>query len=174
MPLDLPYRWILSKNEVDDTAVARRFVAGRGMVERPNWRISGPGRIYVPRVDEDGVLMDDYLLVTRVRNYLSRNAIDEGHSITSFGGTHGTGTRALELLFRDKDILSRIAGQLRSRPGAFQMLFRVSDIDHNRTMGSHARKIELVDDVVMLPDTDSVWRTTSEIVQRGHDGEALI
>jgi hypothetical protein len=50
----------------------------------------------------------------------------------------------------------------------------VSDIDHNRTMGSHARKIELVDDVVMLPDTDSVWRTASEIVQRGHDGEALI
>jgi hypothetical protein len=85
VPLDLPYRWILSKNAVDDAAVARRFVAGRGMVERPNWRITGPDRIYVPKVDEYGVLLDDYLLVTRVRNYLSRAAIDEGHFITSFG-----------------------------------------------------------------------------------------
>ena len=83
--------------------------------------------------------------------------------------THGTGTRALELLFRDNDILSQLAGRLQSRPGAFQMLFRVSDIDHSRTVGSHARKIELVEDVIVLPDTDAVWRTAVETVERGRE-----
>src|SRR4051794_33329430 len=49
-PLDLPYRWVISKNEVHDSATARRCVAGRGWVERPNWRVEGPHRLYVPRV----------------------------------------------------------------------------------------------------------------------------
>jgi hypothetical protein len=167
VPLDLPFRWVISRNEVADSAVARRFVAGRGLVERPNWRISGPDRIYVPRVDEDGLLLDDYLLVTKVRNYLSRSAIDEGHFILSFGGSHGTGTRALELLFKDRKILTDIADRLRQRPPAFQMLFRVSDIKHDHSAGSHGRSIELVDDAIILPDRDSIWRTATEIVQGG-------
>lgn len=167
VPLDLPFRWVISKNQVADSAVARRFVAGRGLVERPNWRISGPKRIYVPRVDEHGLLLDDYLLVTKVRNYLSPGAIDEGHFILSFGGSHGTGTRALELLFKDQGILTSIAGRLERRPAAFQMLFRVSDIKHDHIAGSHARKIELVDDPIILPDRDSIWRTATEIAQRG-------
>jgi hypothetical protein len=167
VPLDLPYRWVISKNEVADSAVARRFVAGRGVVERPNWRIAAPDRIYVPRVDEDGLLLEDYLLVTKVRNYLSSASIDEGHFIISFGGSHGTGTRALELLFKDQMVLTDIADRLRQRPAAFQMLFRVSEIKHDRTVGSYARRIELVDDPTILPDRDPIWRTATEIVQRG-------
>lgn len=167
MPLDLPYRWVISKNEVADSAIARRFVAGRGLVERPNWRIAGPDRIYVPRVDEDGLLLDDYLLVTKVRNYVSLAAIDEGRFIVSFGGSHGTGTRALELLFKDRRILTDIADRLHQRPAAFQMLFRVSDIKHDRTAGSHARTIELVGDPIILPDRDAIWRTATAVVQRG-------
>ena len=167
VPLDLPYRWVISKSDVADAAVARRFVPGRGLVERPNWRVSAPDRIYVPKVDEYGLLLDDYLLVTKVRNYLSRDATDGGFSIISFGGTHGTGTRALELLFKDRSLLADIAGKLRHRPAAFQALFRVSDIQHDRTLGSHARQIELVDDVVVLPDRDQIWRTATETVQRG-------
>jgi hypothetical protein len=167
VPLDLPYRWVISKNDVADSAVARRFVTGRGLVERPNWRISTPDRIYVPKVDEYGLLLDDYLLVTKVRNYLSRDATDGGFSIISFGGTHGTGTRALELLFKDHRVLADIADRLQQRPAAFQALFRVSDIDHDRKRGSHARRIELADDVIVLPDRDQVWRTATDIVQRG-------
>jgi hypothetical protein len=164
-PVDLPFRWIISKNEVDELAVARRFVAGRGLIERPNWRIAGPDRIYVPRVDEDGMLLDDYLLVTKLRNYLSRSALDEGRSVISFGGSHGTGTRALELIFRDKAILYEIATQLRARPAAFHMLFRVSDIDHNRSAGSRARGIEPIQDAIVLPDNDQVWRTAVQNVE---------
>lgn len=118
-PIDLPFRWVISKNQVDELAIARRFVAGRGMVERPNWRIEGPRGIYVPRVDENGMLLDDYLLVTKLRNYLSRSALEEGRSVISFGGSHGTGTRAIELIFRDKGIMGEIATQLRSKPAAF-------------------------------------------------------
>jgi hypothetical protein len=47
------------------------------------------------------------------------------------------------------------------------MLFRVSDIKHDRAAGSHARRIELVDDPIMLPDRDPIWRTATEIAQRG-------
>ena len=92
--------------------------------------------------------------------------MDEGHFITSFGGSHGTETRALELFFKDKRILSDVARQLRNRPSAFQMLFRVSDMEHSRAVGTHARKIELIEDVVILPDSDSVWRTAVETVRR--------
>jgi hypothetical protein len=172
IPLDLPFRWVISKNEIADSAVARRLVAGRGLVERPNWRIAGPDRLYVPRVDENGLLLEDYLLVTKVRNYLSHSAIDEGHFIVSFGGSHGTGTRALELLFKDRQVLSSIADRLRQRPAAFQMLLRVSDIKHDRTVGSYARKIELVDEPIILPDRDSIWRTATDIAQRGIHGSS--
>jgi hypothetical protein len=47
------------------------------------------------------------------------------------------------------------------------MLFRVSDIKHDRAAGSHARTIQLVGDPIILPDRDSIWRTAAEIVQRG-------
>jgi hypothetical protein len=165
-PVDLPFRWVISKNQVDELAIARRFVAGRGMVERPNWRIEGPHSIYVPRVDEDGILLEDYLLVTKLRNFISGSALDEGHSVISLGGTHGTGTRALELIFRDKTILGEIAAQLRSRPAAFQMLFRVGDIDHNRSTGSRARRLELVEDAIILPDSEQVWRTARRTLEK--------
>ncbi len=165
-PLDLPYRWIISKADVDERAVARRFVAGRGMVERPNWRIVGPDRIYVPRVDEDGMLAEDYLLVTRVRNYLSAGAVDAGRCVVSFGGTHGTGTRALGLLYRNRRILRALADQLRTKPAAFQLLLRVGNIVHDPVNGSRARDAELVGDAIVLPDTDAVWRTAIQCVRK--------
>lgn len=165
-PVDLPYRWVLSKNEVAEGAVARRFVPGRGMVERPNWRLQGPRRSYVPRVDEDGVLMEDYLLVTKLRNYLSPVALDDGRAVISLGGTHGTGTRAIGLIFRDDDVLRELVEQLRSRPAAFQMLFRVGDIAHDPETGSRARTIELVENAVVLPDNDSVWRAAAQTLGR--------
>lgn len=136
------------------------------MVERPNWRIAGPERSHVPRVDEDGVLLEDYLLVTKLRNYLSPVALDDGRAVISFGGTHGTGTRALGLIFRDRDVLGELVDQLRSRPAAFQMLFRVGDIAHDQKVGSHARTIELVENAIVLPDNDQVWRTAAQTLER--------
>ena len=166
LPVDLPYRWVISRCRIDERAIVRRFVAGRGVVERPNWRIEGPHRMYVPRADADGFMVDDYLLVTKLRNYSSRSAVDTGHFILSFGGTHGTGTRAIGLLLRHQDLLGRIARQLSSQPAAFQLLFHVSDIVHSPTLGSYARRIDLVEDAVILPDTESVWRTAVQIAER--------
>jgi hypothetical protein len=42
------------------------------------------------------------------------------------------------------------------------MLFRVSDIKHDRAAGSHARTIQLVDDPITLPDRDSIWRIAED------------
>lgn len=134
-------------------------------MERPNWRIAGPSGLYVPRVDEDGLLQEDYLLVTRARNYLSTGSIDAGHYIVSFGGAHGTGTRALSILYRDRTILRKLSDQLRARPASFQFLLRVGDIAHDPVNGSHARSLELVGDAMILPDSDSIWRTAQESVR---------
>ncbi len=77
-PIDLPVKWILSKSEIDEHAQAKRFVAGRGLVSRPNWHIQGPERLYIPEVDDLGYLSLDYLVVTQLRNYLSTRSMDEG------------------------------------------------------------------------------------------------
>jgi hypothetical protein len=101
-----------------------------------------------------------------VRNYLSADALDMGHYIVSFGGTHGTGTRALELLYRNRGILRKVADQLRARPAAFQLLLRAGNIAHDPVNGSHASRIELIGNAMILPDSDSVWRTAVRSVRR--------
>jgi hypothetical protein len=168
-PLDLAYAWELDPGRVGDGRVGRH-VSGKGIVERPLWQINdlrgnGSERL-VPEADADGLLSEDYLLVTRVRNFLSENARARGQFLVSFGGAHGTGTRAVELLLRDKRVLRTVlerlkekqmqtSGRLAGLPKAYQLLFRVSRISHG-AKGSIPRALELVD-ATILPDTDMVW-----------------
>jgi hypothetical protein len=113
-PVDLPYSWVLDRESIETGEVAGRFVEGRKrIVRRPNWKIQSgrrDRRSYVPQVDsrEGGLLVDDYLLVTRAPNYLCAAALGRGHSIINFGGTHGIGTKAIDLLLRDRKVLSEL------------------------------------------------------------------
>lgn len=91
-----------------------------------NWGVvSREGGEWFPRF-EKGWLLCDYLLVTRISSPI-RGAGD----ILIFGGTHGAGTQATELLLRNLDLneLETIINTIGNSPH-FQTLFRVSDISH--------------------------------------------
>jgi hypothetical protein len=168
-PLDFAYAWNLDPESVGDGAVGR-YVPGKGVVRRPPWQISsfrseGPKR-FVPETDSEGMITEDYLLITRLRNFLSPTAQAEGKFLVSFGGAHGTGTRAVACLFKDKRLLRQVLETLRAKhreasrqvagiPKSYQVLFRVTDIKHTEK-GSIPRRLELVDAVV-LGDDDSSW-----------------
>lgn len=168
-PLDFAYAWNLDPESVGDGEVGR-YVPGKGVVRRPPWQISnfrskGPTRL-VPETDSEGMITEDYLLITRMRNFLSPAAQAQGRFLVSFGGAHGTGTRAVACLFRDKRLLRQVlealkarhreaSGQLAGIPKAYQLLFRVSGIEHT-SMGSIPNNLELVD-AVILGDNDASW-----------------
>ncbi|CCF82295.1 hypothetical protein [Nitrolancea hollandica] len=165
-PIELPFRWVLSKNRIDERAQARRYVAGKGLVARPNWRIEADNQMFVPAVDSEGLLSVDYLLVTRVRNYLSPQALDEGKFLVSLGGTHGTATRAIELLLRDRDVLRQIGRHLPSHPAAYQLLLAVGKMKHDKQLGTRATKIELVGEPLILPDREDIWLHAHKLARK--------
>lgn len=164
-PVDLPFRWQLSRSKIAERSTVRRYVPGKGWVSRPNWRIEG-SRECIPETDYAGRISVDYLLVTRLRNYLTQEALDSGKFILSFGGTHGPATRAVELLLQDKEILRKIGIHLRNKPAAFQLLLRVADMRHHESYGTSASKIELVGDPIILPDNQAIWRSALSIAKR--------
>jgi hypothetical protein len=168
---ELRYVWDLNPEQVGEGAV-RRFVYGKGWVERPPWQIrdlrENISPRLVPETDADGLLREDYLLVTRIPNFLSSEAELKGQFLVSFGGAHGTGTRAVSLLFTNRKLMARVAQELRQRtatsthriggiPRAYQLLFRVSNIKHGPN-GSIPGGLELVD-AVILPDDAGAWKS---------------
>lgn len=163
-PLDLPFRWVLDPSEIDPGARASRVVRGRGIISRPNWRIvdDRTGKPYIPEV-RDGVLDSDYLLVTRLRNFLTQKAYDTGQYLVSFGGAHGTGTRAIELLLSDNSVLERIAEELGHDPVAYQLLLRVGRLTHTEREGTRAHAIELVA-AELLEDREERWREAAQTI----------
>jgi hypothetical protein len=168
-PLDLAYVWELDPGRLGDGRVGR-FVPGKGVVERPLWRIKDLRRsefdYLTPESDGDELLSEDYLLVTRLRNFLSESGPSRGQFLVSFGGAHGTGTRAVQVLLKDRALLQQVSEQLRRKhstrsgrqgglPKAYQLLFRVSRIKHD-VNGSIPRALELVDATV-LSDAEAIW-----------------
>lgn len=168
-PLDFAYAWNLDPESVGEGEVGR-YVPGKGVVRRPPWQISsfksqGPTS-FVPETDSEGMITEDYLLITRMRNFLSPVAQAQGRFLVSFGGAHGTGTRAVACLFNDKRLLREVletlkakhreaSGQYAGIPKAYQLLFRVSGIKHTKA-GSIPHRLELAD-AVILGDDDSKW-----------------
>jgi hypothetical protein len=168
--LDLPYFWMLDKGSIDPKSQAGRFVPGKGLVRRDNWRIErrvGDKRLFVPGTDRDDydLLLNDFLLVTRIRNYLSPGALDSGKMITIIGGAHGVGTKSISLLLNDREALAELANKV-SEHQPYQAIFSVYDILHNATAGSRARGIKFLDAQV-LPDDYLIWRSAHERIRPG-------
>lgn len=160
---DLPFRWHLDPTQID--ASARRLVRGHGWIERPNWSIRGLSE-WTPYVrNRDGVLEVDYLLVTRIKNFLTPESLDSGKFIVSVAGTHGTGTRAVELLLSDSAILTAVREELKKLgwPPWYQLVFEVSKFTHYEAEGTRAHAISLKDAVAIDNDLD-MWRKARDEV----------
>jgi hypothetical protein len=176
LQFDLAYAWDLDPERLG-SGLVKRVVRGKGVVERPPWQIrdlrGGTEPQLVPQTDSEGLLKEDYLLVTRTPNFLSSDAQSTGQFLVSFGGAHGTGTRAINLLFSDRRLMARVLGELKGKsreatgrvggvPAAYQLLFRVSNIRHDAA-GSIPGSLELVD-VVVLRNKPQEWDSARRFI----------
>lgn len=126
-------------------------------------------KIFVPRIDSEGMLETDFLLITKMRNFMSPNSINTGKHIISIGGTHGTATKAIHLLLKDKQLLSELHPFLSKNPYCYQILPEVGKMDHNSSSGTRATKIRLADEPKMLEDSVERWKAATEIGSKNRD-----
>ncbi|MGW5011595.1 hypothetical protein ACWEOR_05695 [Micromonospora chalcea] len=169
--LELPYRW-----EEDRTTVKaeyERFVPGMGRARRPNWPIidqsRGSPRPIFPVVANTGLLHTDFLLITKVPNFLTSVGYECGRSIVSVAGTHGTGTRSIELMLRDRTLLGQIRAGIPDDAQAFQVLLEATDIQHDAERGSRAKRLRLRD-VQVFERPESTWRAAMREVNSRRAG----
>ncbi len=180
-PFEMPFRW-----ELEDVGerLAYRYVRGKGKVGRPLWRIVGgkDNTPYAPEPREDGLLKTDYLLVTRVPNYLGDGRL-AGKFIVNFGGAHGTGTRAVELLVGNRKELARAHNSLRDLarrarlqselPRCFQLLFEIGGIEHDPQLGSRGTEIRLLGSG-LIEDNDNQWKDAARLIRPALEEVAVI
>lgn len=168
--LDLPYRWNEDAESVEGTCT--RIVVGQGPVRRPNWPIIDNtgvrARPIYPVVRNDGLVFADLLLITRVPNFLSAAGMQAGRSLVSIAGAHGTGTRAIEVLLRDRKALKHISEEIPNRTQAFQVLVAASKIDHSAAEGSVARAVEVLD-VQCFDRPGYVWESSRKVFMRSFE-----
>lgn len=162
--LELPYRWHVDAEKI--RGKAQRFVkTPQGYVAEgePNWGITGPNnKIYFPTLDHEGFLVTDYLLLTKLPNFLSDPSMGDERIIVNFGGAHGIAQRAAELLLASRPVIRKVSEVLAidverasTWPVAYQALFRVGDITHSKSRGSRAKGIVLVDAIRI--DESPLW-----------------
>jgi hypothetical protein len=115
------------------------------------------------RVEMVPIVLDNYLLATRIPNFLAPNfeqimqtsSREDWPYILVFEGTHGVGTRGVELLLTVKglDVLDKLRISLNGA-NSFQAMFWMGDV--MRTLGGFHKpnSIKLLDSVPMdLPDS---------------------
>ncbi len=165
--LDLPFRWLEDVHLV--SARCRRYVPGKGLVTRPNWPIidntgQRPKKLF-PSVSNEGLLESDFLVITRVPNFLTSQAQESGRSIVSIAGTHGVGTRSVGLLLRNQKVLQAVAERIPAGTEAFQILVEAKSIVHDPVRGSKARSV-LVRAVHPINRSDDVWARARQGLHR--------
>ena len=159
-PLDLPFRWQEDFSGVRGHERCHRYNPGGATTSRPNWPIIDSRnyreRSIYPETHNDGFLRTDYLLVTKIPNFLTPGSL-AGKTIISFGGTHGVATRATSLLLNSPGLMKRLVDDYHDgRSPHFQALFKATSIIHEPRGGSHAKQLSLeafvplsFDDVVL-------------------------
>lgn len=161
--IDLPYRWLENSSEVS-TEYLRPGDSGEDQW-RPNWpivsEIGAKQRKLYPEVGKDGRLRSDYLLITRVPNYLG-DGVGLGRSFISIAGSHGIGTKAIKLFVRNKYILAKVWSELGgpSNHDSFQILCRANRVVP-RGNSFEATGLELID-VQVIDSSDIKWESARE------------
>lgn len=156
--IPFPFRW-----EEDDSLVKasyKKYVPERGLVERRNWPVLDQRgdsiRSIFPRLDNKGMLTSDLLLISKIPNFLTVDSFQSGRSIVSVAGTHGVGTRAIELLLRNRKLMAQIESDIGRSQQYFQVLLEVGNVKHDKKNGSRARRID-VRAVAPLDLPDRLW-----------------
>jgi hypothetical protein len=112
----------------------------------PNWfiRDTRSGELLKPaKRKEDNFLTSDFLLISILPNILDRESYDRGDKIQIFGGTHGVGTRAVELVCSDNSLIDQING-LAGKLQYWQALLEIDEIDHSK---GQSRPVSLGSDI---------------------------
>ena len=133
------------------------------------------------RMEEVPTLRNNYLLVTRIPNFLAPNfaetvkttAREDWPYLTVFEGNHGVGTRGVALLLTAEGLasLEKLKHSLRGI-AAFQQMFRVGDIALTPGDFHKPYSIELFDDVAPLDLSESVYLQAHDYAMRRLGPEA--
>lgn len=116
--------WLLDIKTVSCEPTTFRPVPGKNssrgndISERPNWGVmvqdfanpKWPARDI--RESFKNYLITDYLVITRIPNFLSSNALASGKVIISIAGAHGLGTMAVADLLKNEHLIKQVAKQL--------------------------------------------------------------
>jgi hypothetical protein len=164
--VDLPFRWQEDTRTV--SARCQRFAPGGRLVTRPNWPIvdnSGfrPKMLY-PAVTNEGLLNSDFLLITRIPNFLTSEAQQSGRSIVSIAGTHGIGTRAVGLVLKNRSILTEISAKIPQGTQAFQVVIEARSIVHDPLQSSVARSV-FVRAISCFDRPDNAWTSARQTIR---------
>jgi hypothetical protein len=148
-----PITFALLASDVVQHPIERdRFYRGRAMLGRtsalvPNWGLRFREReVVLPRTDGTGALLEDFLVLARVPNWLAPEAIERQAGVVCIGGTHSVGTMAIRHLLRDKSALPQLQQGLSAlgRPPFWQAVIRVELAGPNGEVAKLTLERELV------------------------------
>jgi len=110
---ELEYDYIFDSDYLlSEGLMSKRYVGSKKHAV-PNWSMRNISQkeLISPSIVGDN-LSTDYLLITVLPNIFDKEAYEKGEKVTIFGGTHGVGTKSIELLFKSKKLLSDIKKQI--------------------------------------------------------------
>lgn len=149
---DLRYEYLMDANLLLREGIKRskRFIGSKEH-RVPNWSIIDKKRdeLIIPDVkDED--LRSDYLLISVLPNLFNENSYEKNQQIIIFGGTHGVGTNAIDILLRNKKILSKITSKVMKLP-YWQALLKIDETNYDAKRTAPFSISELDDDIKCVP-----------------------
>jgi hypothetical protein len=144
--INLRYEPVYDVEEViSEAGCIVRFIDNQ-IHRAPNWfiRDTKSGELLKPaKRKKDDVLATDFLLISILPNILDRESYERGDKIQIFGGTHGVGTRAVELVCSDNSLIDQINGLAGKLPH-WQALLEVDEIEHSK---GESRPVSLRSDI---------------------------
>jgi hypothetical protein len=150
----LIYRWD-EERRAAETLMCLHVRPHGVIAARPNWPlVHDTGELHkIPVRLNNGYLAEDFLLITRIPNFITDTAWDSGAGIINISGLHSVGTRALGMVLDDGALVADIQARLDELPHratAFQAVIHITSILHDRQNGSRATGVRLRD-VVEVP-----------------------
>ena len=137
-------RWEFLVDERKLSAISKRYLEGKEWI-RPNHElIDNESKDYnnnAPILDFNGWLKEDFMLVSKLPNNITADAIHIGSYGIIIEGSHGIGTRGLELLVNNKDMLIDLRNKINDNR-YWQALYKVK-VEHDdvtRTSYPHSIK----------------------------------